>query len=244
MVKIIHKNKSSKKNDDEDITYDRNASVFKIDSLGRFDFKYESLPNYSLEVLAHHIYRSPCELIAHVRRIYFCFYEDLNEQLYAALLDFIIALNGKGGEISWRLFNGSKKNLSEDRCAALNAYFSGSLKIENIPSNIYSVLGLGIEGYINIIKKEEDINIEVNRHDVLSIARDCIEYSQLDEAQEVLENGIIEEIAREELHIELLNLYKSLKNKARFNKMHVKLLEIGNPHDTLWCNLNKYFMEA
>ena len=70
------------------------------------------LDNDFLEKRVFRIARNPKCLITHVQRIYYCFHMQLDEQLYAALVDFLVILNKQGKEISWRMVTGAKSRLS------------------------------------------------------------------------------------------------------------------------------------
>ncbi|MDO9238737.1 MAG: hypothetical protein Q7U30_01885, partial [Methylicorpusculum sp.] len=79
--------------------------------------------------------------------------------------------------------------------------------------------------------------------DPLLLARDCIEYSQLDEAQKLLETAIVEYPGRLELHQELTALYRSTRNLDRFNEMNSKLIASDITLPECWQQLEVYFKE-
>jgi Tfp pilus assembly protein FimV len=77
--------------------------------------------------------------------------------------------------------------------------------------------------------------------DPLTIALDHIEYSQLDEAQDVLEQAILAQPEREDLRRELIGLYKSTRDMNRFYQMLAKLTRLGVGMTEDWNQLNNYF---
>ena len=75
----------------------------------------------------------------------------------------------------------------------------------------------------------------------MELARDYIEYSQLDEAKHVLEMAILEQPERLEIHYELLTLYQSMRDSAGFNQMLIQLTHAGIDLIDEWTQLNIYF---
>ena len=78
-------------------------------------------------------------------------------------------------------------------------------------------------------------------HDPLAIARDYVEYSQLDAAIETLEAGVLGDPERQELQLDLLELYKVTKNIQAFTKMHFLLTEKELDLSAGWQELTDYF---
>ncbi len=179
-----------------------------------------------LEHLSFFISKRPECLIAHVQRIYCCFMLGESERLYGAFADLLVILNKRGRALSRRLLAGVKSLLSSEQIQSL-LYFCEVSKtdISALPGNRYSIFSSGLIGEAFFIKFTEDYN-EVNL-DPLSLAKDFIEYSQLDEARIVLEDAIIERPERHELHDELLTLYRLTRDSDNFFKLHAQLLQVG-----------------
>jgi hypothetical protein len=198
------------------------------------------LCNDYLEKLVFHISRKPKSLITHVQRIYYCFHMQLDEQLYAALVDFLVILNRQGKEISWRMVTGAKSRLSSKQFTVLNNYLShDDADINLLPGNQFSIFTKGLAGINHII--EQTITHEEPSHDPLAIARDYIEYSQLEEAKHFLEKAVLEQPARLDLHHELLAIYKSMRDAAGFKRMLAELTQSGFAVPDEWVQLNDYF---
>ena len=135
-----------------------------------------------LEKLVFSITRRPKCLITHLQRIYFCFHKNLDEQLFAAIVDFMIVLNRRGRKISRRVIMGAKPRLSADQFNTLKDYLKNDTADANLLlGNQYSILTKGMIGINKLVKHVETKN--EYSHDPLDIARDHIEYSQLDEAR-------------------------------------------------------------
>lgn len=200
------------------------------------------LCNDFLEKLVFQISKKPKRLIAHVQRIYYCFQMQLDDQLFAALIDFLVILNKQGSAISWRMVNGAKSRLSEQQFDLLNDYLNNSnAQAHQLPGNQFSIFTRGLSGSDQLISQTAKADTPINEHDPLVIARDHIEYSQLDEAKQVLEKAILEQPTRLDLHYELLTIYQSMRDTGGFNSMLAKLTQSGVAIPDEWEHLSGYF---
>lgn len=197
----------------------------------------EYVNSYTLNFLIASVLRNPKDLISHLQRIRLCYEQKDEDQLYAALVDFFVVLQGSGLSIKQRMLGGSRNHLSPILLQRLQIYLTDYSLIQG---NIYSVLTSGIESNIELVLPQADYK-SASEHDPLQIARDYIEYSQLDEARETLETAILANPDYIELHEDLLELYKLTKNIDAFNDMKFALSEINHPMQTQWDTLNSYF---
>jgi hypothetical protein len=196
--------------------------------------------NDILEKLVFRVARKPKDLMSHLQRIYYCFYKDLNDQLFAAIVDLMVVLNKRGQSISWRVLIGAKSHLDVEQFKQLKDY----LKDEHsrailLKGNQYSIFSKGILG-MNIMINYLD-NTNKFDHDPLEIALDHIEYSQLEEAKHVLEKAIMQQPTRLELHYELLALYQSTRDPEGFTKMFDELKQSSFDIIDEWNQLNNLF---
>lgn len=191
-----------------------------------------------LEKLVFSVARKPQKLLTHLQRIYYCYVKGMAAQLYAAIIDFLIILNGRGLAISWRVVLGAKTSLSEDQFHVLSDFLNSKGDPSLLPGNEYSIFSRGLQG-INRFIRQIDQPPQFD-YDPLALARDHIEYSQLDEAKRVLEKAVLVEPARMELQHELMDLYQLTNDVAGFNKMLGRLAEaeinLGE-----WIHLDNYF---
>ncbi|MDD2723064.1 MAG: hypothetical protein PHH59_03450 [Methylovulum sp.] len=198
--------------------------------------------NYSdfLEKLVFRIARKPNALMPHLQRIYFCFHKNLNEQLFAAIVDFLVILNKRGLAISWRVLIGAKSILNAYQFKMIKDYLKDEhARFSLLTGNQYSIFTkglIGVNNMISYIDKPEKLD-----YDPLEIARDHIEYSQLEEAKHVLENAILKQPKRFELQHELLALYQSTRDPEGFNKMLNELKQSGFDIIDEWNQLNYLF---
>jgi len=187
--------------------------------------------------IVYKVSTNPKQLISHVQRIYFTYREGLPEPLYAALVDLFSVLNGRGDELSKRMVSFAHTLLTEDQVKVLARYLADK-NISLLAGNKFSVLTIGLVGSGVLLTEK---NKEVIEHDPLAIARDYVEYSQLDAAIETLETGMLEDPERQALQLDLLELYKVTKNSQAFTKMHDLLIEKDLGLSSDWQKLTDYF---
>jgi hypothetical protein len=193
-----------------------------------------------LEKLVFRIARNPKALKTHLQRIYFCFHKNLNEQLFAAIVDFLVILNKRGLQISWRMLSGTKSHLNPEHFKVIKDFLNDQhANVNHLQGNQYSVLTRGKLGTEDMISYT-DSNTEVD-FDPLEIARDHIEYSQLEEAKRVLENAIFKQPTRTDLQRELLALFRSTRDYEGFTKMLAELKRSGLDIIDEWNELNNLF---
>jgi hypothetical protein len=193
--------------------------------------------NDLLECLLYQIASNPKNLIAHTQRIFFCYRENLPVQLTAALVDLMVVLGERGASLKRRMLSGAKNKLDAEQWLLLQAA-SQSGKPPLVP---FALLTTGIVGVTQLVK--QSAAAPSNGPDALSLARDYINYCQLDEAKTVLESAILKNIDTDELQHELLMLYRSTHDAASYWRMVGLLAEFDNPHQYLWDELRSSFPE-
>jgi len=224
-------NETEPSNLDRFFSIENTSSLWPAETLDNEDF---------LEKLVFSIARKPKSLITHLQRIYFCFHKNLNEQLFAAIVDFMVILNKRGQEISWRMLTGAKSRLSPDQFKTLNDYLKDDFADANLLlGNQYSIFTRGLIGIFNLVQQVE--TTKAQGYDPLAIARDHIEYSQLEEAKQVLEKAILKQPTRQDLHHELLELYKLTLDSKGFYKMLAEIAQSGVDTTAGWSQLDTYF---
>lgn len=194
----------------------------------------------SLERLVFSVSKKPKYLQAHLERIYYCFQEQLDEQLLGALIDLLIVLNKDGAALGRRMIAGSKSRLTETQFKELTHYINHKeAQSDLLLHNRYSVFTKGILSAKALVHIVED-KVETE-HDPLALARNYIEFSQLDNATQVLEQAILDNPERLELHGELLSLYRSTRNKKGFFRIYIALTTKSLPLPPEWKQLNDFF---
>ena len=193
-----------------------------------------------LERLVFKVSQSPKYLQGHLERIYYCFQEHLDEQLFGALIDLLLVLKQDGKALGKRMVAGSKARITDDQCQALNNYINNrGAESRLMLLNRYSVFAKGLLSSADMVQLAEVSGGNVL--DPLKLARDYVEYSQLDSAISVLEEAILAQPERLELHHELLSLYRSTHNAVGFNKTYNDLSQRNISLPAEWAQLNAYF---
>jgi len=216
-------------------------NMFLLSDSNAFNFTDNKLPDNCLKNLVFLVARKPKRLIAHIQRIYHCYQANLQEQLFAALVDLLVILNRRGKAISRRMIIGAKSRLSAEQYSILQKFMAEDFDAALLTGNQYSVFTKGLVGTGNLVQQIETPDKQT--HDPLELAHDYIEYSQLAEAKNILEKAIINQPQRLELHQCLLELYKATLDTSGFIKMFniVAGLDVSIPND--WSTLQAFFDE-
>ncbi|MCK5666273.1 MAG: hypothetical protein KAI17_22435 [Thiotrichaceae bacterium] len=183
------------------------------------------------------VLRKPRQLISHLQRIYFTCYHGMEDQLYAALVDLLWVLDGKGVALSQRMVSAAGFLLSNQQSKILANYLK-KYDVSVLVGNQFSVFTTGVIGARNVLRGQNKLETE---HDPLLMARDYIEYSQLDQAMNTLENAILETPERQVLQFELLELYKVTKCHQAYMKMNDKLKKQQLIMSVEWQDAAEYF---
>jgi hypothetical protein len=193
-----------------------------------------------LERLVFQVSKKSSTLEAHMERIYYCFQNLLDEQLVGALVDLLIVLNKNGLALGKRMVDGSRSRLPENQYQALLSHLANSAADNDLlPTNRYSIFAKGLLATAKLLHLNDTSTEE--KRDALDLARDYIEFSQLDDAIRVLEQAILEQPERMELHNELLSLFRSTRDQIGFKRVFNELSSstLSLPPD--WGQLNDFF---
>ncbi len=196
---------------------------------------FDCRENDELENLVYRVTKEPGNLQNHLQRIYFCYSNNRSEQLYASLIDLLTILAGKGEALSQRIIYGARSIINKEQWTTLQKYLI-TLDLTVLPSNRFSVLNPCLLGTTQLLDKDKNTAVQ---YDYLTLAHDYIEYSQLDPAIAVLEQGIPEDPDGKEGQKLLLELYKSTGDVIRFKAMYQSVMK-NNLIDE-WQHLDDYF---
>ncbi len=202
------------------------SNFWQNQSLTPFNFNANN--SLTLNSLTSRVRKNPNNLHAHIHRINFCYCAALSEQLYAALLDLLIVLQNKGKAISLRMIKGSRKQLSPGLYAALMQ--ADGKDFEKL-GNAFSLFTTGRIGQQELVRISQSTQ---STHDPLTLANDFIEFSQLDEAMEVLEAGLRQESGRQDLQNTLLELYQCTHSTERMQHFYQFLQTSGAALSAKW----------
>jgi hypothetical protein len=190
-----------------------------------------------LSGLVFKILRQPNDLLVHLQRIYFCYQKKWNEHLFAALLDLLMILAGRGQALAHRMVFGCRIGITDDQFLSLKTYLQQSKSIK-LATNPYAVLASGQQGTSRLVSYSQQTHIE---HDPIKLALDYIEYSQLEEAMAVLEGGFHQLPDREDIQELLLEIYQSTQSRERFLAMYLTLNGLNTNQVASWDSVKMHF---
>ena len=196
--------------------------------------------NRIADYFAHGVARTPNNLRGHVQRINEHIRQKDSPGTYGALLDLFITLSDKGLHLRNRMLRSAKEILDPYRYQALSGVLQQGIKdTDRMPLAPNSVFSKGLTGCNQLVQRIE--SRESRKLDPLQMARDHIEYGQIDEAREILEQALLTDTGSIELHHELLEIYRCTCDKTRFSAMRQNLREVNNPAEDAWSSLEQAF---
>jgi len=216
--------------DSDDVRLD---AAFQMSAVRHLRLTPNRIGDEGIEYIAYHIVRSPMDLCNHVRRIVLQYDMRDSEGLYAALLDLFIVLENKGFDLRRRVLGGARSRLTLQQYRTLYACLnSDQVQCDRLPAPPDSMLAKGLIGSRSLVEAADNEN--ESARDPLIEAREYIEYCQVDQARALLEQAILDQPQRMELHTELLEIYRSTRDRASFLAFWRRLNEIDNSAPDVW----------
>jgi tetratricopeptide (TPR) repeat protein len=207
--------------------------VFQLSGLHKLRIDAEADGSEVQDYFAHLIARYPADLRTHVQRINFHVARGEPERTYGALLDLFIALGEKGESLRKRMLQAAYSILTKETLEVFSVNVERGISSTDVtPTAGSSVLTKGLQGTSQLVTR-----LEANHapsQDALSEAHICLEYGQISEAQSILEQALLAQPEREELHQDLLEIYQSTGDRQRFHEMLDALDKNQNPYSELW----------
>ncbi|HMT92146.1 hypothetical protein [uncultured Thiothrix sp.] len=197
-------------------------------------------PNYDAlqtwRFLSHQIRRYPLDLRAHVQRILLTHSEDLTDRMEGSLMDLYLALGNEAGlMLKERMLEQCSPYLSPEA-----VQFFKQLQTEDFYQGLDrewrlgSVLATG-ENQKNHSLITVERQVETSHYgSVLEEAQACLEYGQIDIAQELLEQEILAGHNNPAVEQELLNIYQYTRNKDKLNQLTSELIAAGIEPSETW----------
>ena len=195
----------------------------------------------ALSCLGHLILGKPDDLRAHVQRILLLIESGGRAALYNALLDLMIALGKNGRPLKQRILNVAQPLLAP----ATAKYF-----LEHLDSGVAAddpqvvrakgaLLRLPRVAGAPLVKRSE--NATSRPVSVMEQANSFLEYGQLEQAVELLENTLFQNPDQDSEAELLLGLYRTLREEARWHGMREQLLLSFNRLPAAWVNKPEHF---
>ncbi len=215
--------------------------VFQLPGLRSFRLPTIYSKETTLEYLAYRVLQHPKDLLTHMQRIFLEVNSGKAERIYAAVLDLFIVLDDIGEPLKNRLLKQIKPRISASLHQKLLEMKQGTGVFSGItPNSAYSVMSNGVVGLKKLIDVSASKRSE-SQLDPLVEAQACLEYSQVDEAREILEQAILQMPERQELHLDLLDIYRTTQDSENFRAMFEQLNAVGNAFSDTWNELAELF---
>ncbi len=195
----------------------------------RFSGDYEPITAWRL--LSRYISRYPHDLRVHAQRILLAIEDKLVEHLPGALQDLSIALSGKGRPFFTSLLEQAKPDLSAENYQQFLDTFDAAN--ENQCWQKGSMLANGVCDGKPIVVFNGSHEV-AGFADTLEEARAYIEYGQIDEARQLLENELLTNPTSTDIEEELLYLYQSTRHLNHFETMTSKLQKLDAELSSEW----------
>jgi len=207
------------------------SAKFSMDNLKTLQLSEKHSTPIGRRYLSQHVKRYPLDLRAQVQRILM---NQDQDQLAGSLQDCFIALKDKGLNLRRELFEMSKAKLSEEN----QSYFSNWL--ESDYASAYddrylkgSVLATGLTG------KSEPLLVQQQRESTsyesyYQEAIDCLDYGQLDKAQELLEQELLNPDGDPRTEEELLRVYDYTNDMESKYRLKAVLEGLGRELSEEW----------
>jgi tetratricopeptide (TPR) repeat protein len=207
--------------------------VFQLSGLHELNIDAEVDSSEVQDYFAHLIARYPGDLRSHVQRINLHVARGEPDRTYGALLDLFIALGAKGESLRKRMLQAAYSTLTKETFEVFSVNIERGISSTDVtPTAASSVLTKGVQGTSQLITR-----VEANHapsQDALAEAHACLEYGQISEAQSILEQALLAQPEKEELHQDLLEIYQSTGDRQRFHEMLDTLGKDQNPYSELW----------
>jgi tetratricopeptide (TPR) repeat protein len=215
-------------------------AAFCIQGVANLHLNKLSCGHKAEEYLFHAVSKAPDDLRSHVQRVNLFLDRKDAEGLQGALLDLFIVLGDKGRPLRKRMLTASRMVLSEEQYRIFaQCLDSGIRATDMLPPSRESVLSKGVTGTNRLVSRIP--TGKTAKQDPLEEAQDHLEYGQVEEAMEVLENAILKEPSRPELHPELLEIYRAINARDRFLALRKRLGAYSNQLPDAWQELETYF---
>ncbi len=204
--------------------------VFWLDAFLQLKLPAGGSPEAAYVFLTRQIRRRPTRLELHLCRMRSAALVD-QEALYAAVLDLFWVLGKKGGSLRQRVLRWTRERLAPSLYSALTSCNEGQLACWQLPFSPRSVFHDG--RLKEAVELPLVVEAEAERIDLLTVARVCLEVGQLEQAREILEAQLKNELARIEVRQQLLEIYLATQDKEGFWQSY-RWLETNGCLDEVW----------
>lgn len=185
--------------------------------------------------LSHHVRRYPLDLRAHVQRILLAAEPDLHDRLEGSLMDLYLALGDSGSMLKTRMLKTCSPLLTDESQNTFSRWLQEN-SAEEIDQQwrIGSVLASGSghnAGELVTMQRSESASSYAS---IMDEVQACMEYGQVEVAQDLLEQEVFAGRTDEQIEQELLNIYQYTRDKAKLNQMAEAMAATGFEPSPQW----------
>ena len=218
--------------------YEEPEILFSVATNPKLAINLKQRNGLAIEFFEHRVAREPTDLRSHVQRVYLYSRMKNADGLYGALVDLFIALNSKGYLIRKRMLSHAEYLLNAEQFQALTRKLESGLRASDaMPLSSSSVLSRGLIGINNFISFITNDDSAISQHaDVVEEAEELLDAGQIDEARIILEQAILEEPWRKDLHDDLLEIYLATRDLEHCDAMYEKLSDKFIPDHYAWSS--------
>jgi hypothetical protein len=197
----------------------------------------DDLDNRSADYFAFHVARTPGDLLGHVQRVKLHWHRREGDRAFGALVDLFVALGPAGQSLRKRLLNQLVPILKPAQQRALRSRLATGLKPADALAEPprFSVLFRGMLGGETIVRVSSQ-ETESAHTDTLAEVQAYLEFGQIQEAKSLLEEALLREPEREDLHRELLEIYIHARDRDGLLSMQERLRDLGRVIGTAWTH--------
>ena len=206
----------------------------------KVDDEYNSLSAW--RTLSHHIVRYPRDLRAHTQRILLGQNNsDISNFLPGSLQDLFLSLGNAGYPLRKHLLDLSEQYLTNEEFSFFAKWIKQNSKNDKTHHcwQAGSVLSTGQCVGEPLLHQDKTKAEKTGYTNVLEEARACLDYGQLEVAQQLLEEEILKSPHSKEIEEELLTIYQYSKDKNQFDQLSKKLLSQGVTLSEEWKESQK-----
>lgn len=206
-------------------------ATFSLDNLKTLQLSDELVTSPGRYHLAHHVRRYPLDLRAQVQRVLM---NKDQENLAGVLQDLFIALKDSGFKLRRMVFDQVSANLSDDQKKYFEDWlehgFSQGYDDRFLPGSVLAT-GLPQKSYplLTLAAREKSSYASYYQEAV-----DCLEYGQLEVAQELLEQEMLNPEGDPRAEDELLRVYSYSKDYESQDRLRQLLQEQGRELGPGW----------
>ncbi|MGB0845272.1 MAG: hypothetical protein ACPGSM_01060 [Thiolinea sp.] len=199
---------------------------------------YDPLPAW--QYLSRHVRRYPYDLRAHVQRILLAKDDGLGDRLEGSLLDLFLALDNSGQMLRTRVLDICTDDLGDETKTLFQDMLeNGTATKQSTPWLNGSTLATGESSKPLKLLTLQRVESSQSYSSLQAEIQDCLEYGQIEIAQELLETEILAGRATPELEQELLTIYQHTRNRDGLEAFAVAWNATGTELSEDWLNALK-----